>query len=231
MGECQIHSKTDQIHTCAPMLYSIIIGLSDSKNKWTRVLCIWVFVRLTIFSASHSFSDFGNIFRKIYDASMLFSSPNHGGRGGISPDNLQTPKPEKCVERKLKHVFITFLAFTNQKYFCVWKKYFRYGRQPPPEPTSPIAFNVAGNEVGHHHHHHHESFSGSRSGQILWIRGLTRLQTQVGQFCSCFYSLFRPISLFIFFYLSLSLSSLLSLLSTSDTYDHIWSWFYSLSRF
>jgi Ca2+ transporting ATPase len=54
-----------------------------------------------------------------------------------------------------------------------------YGRQPPPEPTSPIAFNVAGNEVGHHHHHHHESFSGSRSGQILWIRGLTRLQTQV----------------------------------------------------
>merc|ERR1712141_86782 len=54
-----------------------------------------------------------------------------------------------------------------------------YGRQPPPEPTSPIAFNVAGNEVGHHHHHHHESFSGSRSGQILWIRGLTRLQTQI----------------------------------------------------
>merc|ERR1712223_841426 len=54
-----------------------------------------------------------------------------------------------------------------------------YGRQPPPEPTSPIAFNVAGNEVGHHHHHHHESFSGSRSGQILWIRGLTRLQTQL----------------------------------------------------
>ena len=121
MGECQIHSKTDQIHTCAPMLYSIIIGSSDSKNKWTRVLCIWVFVRLTIFSASHSFSDFGNIFRKIYDASMLFSSPNHGKMGGISPDNLQTPKPEKCVERKLKHVFMTFLAFTNQKYFCVWK--------------------------------------------------------------------------------------------------------------
>ena len=83
MGECQIHSKTDQIHICAPMLYSIIIGSSDSKKKWTRVLCtILVFVRLTIFSASHSFSDFGNIFRKIYDASMLFSSPNHGKMGG-----------------------------------------------------------------------------------------------------------------------------------------------------
>lgn len=56
-----------------------------------------------------------------------------------------------------------------------------YGREPPPEPTSPI--NLSGNEVGHHHHHHHhhhhESFSSSRSGQILWIRGLTRLQTQL----------------------------------------------------
>ena len=98
---------------------------------------------------------------------------------------------------------------------------FRYGRQPPPEPTSPIAFNVAGNEVGHHHHHHHESFSGSRSGQILWIRGLTRLQTQVGQFCSCFYSLFRPISFVIFFYLSLSLLFYLSCLlqTLMITYD------------
>merc|ERR1711993_153444 len=39
---------------------------------------------------------------------------------------------------------------------------------------------LSANEVGHHHHHHHhESFSGSRSGQILWIRGLTRLQTQI----------------------------------------------------
>ena len=58
---------------------------------------------------------------------------------------------------------------------------FRYGTQPPPEPIgSPIALSA--NEVGHsHHHHHHESFSSTRSGQILWIRGLTRLQTQVGQ--------------------------------------------------
>merc|ERR1712083_204392 len=55
---------------------------------------------------------------------------------------------------------------------------FSYGRQPPAEPTSPIALSA--NEVGHgHHHHHHESFSSTRSGQILWIRGLTRLQTQI----------------------------------------------------
>jgi len=61
---------------------------------------------------------------------------------------------------------------------CIPKS-FSYGRQPPPEPTSPIA--ISANEVGHHHHHHdhHASFSGSRSGQILWIRGLTRLQTQL----------------------------------------------------
>ncbi len=51
----------------------------------------------------------------------------------------------------------------------------RYGRQPPVEPTSPIAMSL--NEAGHHHD---QNLSGSRSGQILWIRGLTRLQTQVG---------------------------------------------------
>ena len=51
----------------------------------------------------------------------------------------------------------------------------RYGRQPPVEPTSPIAMSL--NEAGHHHD---APLSTSRSGQILWIRGLTRLQTQVG---------------------------------------------------
>ncbi|XP_071745596.1 LOW QUALITY PROTEIN: plasma membrane calcium-transporting ATPase 2 [Lepeophtheirus salmonis] len=50
------------------------------------------------------------------------------------------------------------------------------GRQPPTEPTSPLA--MSGHEGGHHHHHD-IPLSGSRSGQILWIRGLTRLQTQV----------------------------------------------------
>lgn len=33
--------------------------------------------------------------------------------------------------------------------------------------------------VNEHHHYHDSSLTGSRSGQILWIRGLTRLQTQV----------------------------------------------------
>eukprot|EP00096_Caligus_rogercresseyi_P001662 TRINITY_DN127_c0_g1_i1.p1 TRINITY_DN127_c0_g1~~TRINITY_DN127_c0_g1_i1.p1 ORF type:complete len:839 (-),score=209.17 TRINITY_DN127_c0_g1_i1:2656-5172(-) len=53
------------------------------------------------------------------------------------------------------------------------------GRQPPPAPTSPLA--ISGNESGHHHHHYHHDnpLSSSRSGQILWIRGLTRLQTQL----------------------------------------------------
>ena len=82
----------------------------------------------------------------------------------------------------------------------------RYGREPPPEPTSPI--NLSGNEVGHHHHHHHhhhESFSSSRSGQILWIRGLTRLQTQVGQVNSLFlcFSISSPTLSFDFFSLSI----------------------------
>lgn len=52
-----------------------------------------------------------------------------------------------------------------------------YGRQPPVEPTSPIAMSL--NDAGHHHHHHEQPLSNSRSGQILWIRGLTRLQTQL----------------------------------------------------
>ena len=114
---------------------------------------------------------------------------------------------------QIKTCFYNVPCVHQPKIFLCLKIYFRYGRQPPPEPTSPINFNIAGNEVGHHHHHHHESFSGSRSGQILWIRGLTRLQTQVGQFCSCF-SLFRPISLF-------SISLLFYLSCHPDTWSHM----------
>jgi Ca2+ transporting ATPase len=71
------------------------------------------------------------------------------------------------------------------------------GSQPPPEPTSPIVFS---NEVGghHHQHHHHESFSSTRSGQILWIRGLTRLQTQVGQTISKLFPAFLHFFPFLF---------------------------------
>lgn len=61
------------------------------------------------------------------------------------------------------------------------------------EPMSPLAMSA--NEHGHHHHHHEPSLTGSRSGQILWIRGLTRLQTQVGTPAALVYSQkFPPIN-------------------------------------
>ena len=92
----------------------------------------------------------------------------------------------------------------NLIWFC-FKIIFRIGKQPPPtyEPTSPI--NLDGhNEVGHgghHRHHHHESFSSTRSGQILWIRGLTRLQTQVGPPISQLFPLYFPSIFFFHFFL------------------------------
>ena len=52
----------------------------------------------------------------------------------------------------------------------------------PPEPLSPHLDGEAGGlGAGYHHnsHHAHHNPIVNRSGQILWIRGLTRLQTQV----------------------------------------------------
>ena len=47
---------------------------------------------------------------------------------------------------------------------------------------SPLTSFVNDGHGGVHHNLHHESsITGTRSGQILWIRGLTRLQTQVGR--------------------------------------------------
>merc|ERR1711892_498556 len=47
----------------------------------------------------------------------------------------------------------------------------------PPEPLSP---NLDGDSVpSYPHHSHHQHPIVNRSGQILWIRGLTRLQTQI----------------------------------------------------
>ena len=47
---------------------------------------------------------------------------------------------------------------------------------------SPLTSFVNDGHGGMHHNLHHESsITGTRSGQILWIRGLTRLQTQVGR--------------------------------------------------
>lgn len=80
--------------------------------------------------------------------------------------------------------------FTSRWFFSS----FRIGKQPPAsmEPNSPTANSV--NEHHHYHHHHEGSITGSRSGQILWIRGLTRLQTQVGQL-SCVTDGYLQISL------------------------------------
>jgi len=46
----------------------------------------------------------------------------------------------------------------------------------PPEPLSP---DMDGNSVPNYPHHSHQNPIVNRSGQILWIRGLTRLQTQL----------------------------------------------------
>ena len=56
------------------------------------------------------------------------------------------------------------------------------GKEPPAPPMSPLTSFVNDGHGGVHHSIHHESsITGTRSGQILWIRGLTRLQTQVGR--------------------------------------------------
>ena len=64
----------------------------------------------------------------------------------------------------------------------------RYGEQPPAEPTSPIVLTA--NDAYHHPRTsmHDTPLTSSRSGQILWIRGLTRLQTQVGNSHACLLS-------------------------------------------
>jgi len=46
----------------------------------------------------------------------------------------------------------------------------------PPEPLSP---QLDGDSVPSYPHHSHQNPIVNRSGQILWIRGLTRLQTQL----------------------------------------------------
>lgn len=59
--------------------------------------------------------------------------------------------------------------------------YYRVGKEPPPEPASPIVMSTFdGVGMEQRPSRHDTPLSGSRSGQILWIRGLTRLQTQVG---------------------------------------------------
>ena len=101
-----------------------------------------------------------------------------------------------CTELKQQSIvnvklIVYFYDYFN-KVFC-----FRVGSNPPETLNSP---NLDGDPVSsytgdsRHHHLHHDHFYSpghhsshrdshnpiqSRSGQILWIRGLTRLQTQV----------------------------------------------------
>lgn len=51
----------------------------------------------------------------------------------------------------------------------------------PPEPLSPALDGDLSSNYNHHggHNQHHHNPIVNRSGQILWIRGLTRLQTQI----------------------------------------------------
>ena len=56
------------------------------------------------------------------------------------------------------------------------------GKDPPAEPGSPMVPSYGDGQGTYEHRpsrHSDTPLSGSRSGQILWIRGLTRLQTQV----------------------------------------------------
>ena len=127
------------------------------------------------------------------------------GLGTLVWQQIITTIPNSCIPKSLSYVTKKSRPFVIT-IFKLGLGFSRYGREPPPEPTSPI--NLSGNEVGHHHHHHHhhhESFSSSRSGQILWIRGLTRLQTQVGQVHPLFlcFSISSPTLSFDFFSLSI----------------------------
>ena len=66
------------------------------------------------------------------------------------------------------------------------------GKDPPAEPGSPMVPSYGDGQVTYEHRpsrHSDTPLSGSRSGQILWIRGLTRLQTQVSTlFCMFVFS-------------------------------------------
>ena len=62
------------------------------------------------------------------------------------------------------------------------------GKDPPAEPGSPMVPSYGDGQGTYEHRpsrHSDTPLSGSRSGQILWIRGLTRLQTQVSNFLAC----------------------------------------------
>ena len=68
------------------------------------------------------------------------------------------------------------LAFGNNNLVIWIFLNFRLGTQPP-DMSSPCVVEGDSYNNSFNTHHHHPVVG--RSGQILWIRGLTRLQTQV----------------------------------------------------
>ena len=110
------------------------------------------------------------------------------------------------------------------------------GKDPPAEPGSPMVPSYGDGQGTYEHRpsrHSDTPLSGSRSGQILWIRGLTRLQTQVSNFlaCLCFlissytqYNTKSSTSWYLFQLINLSL------LSKYIIYIEIWCWMDSFSN-
>ena len=72
------------------------------------------------------------------------------------------------------------LIHTKPKILNFYIFLYRVGKEPPPEPASPVVISTVDGGFETRPSRHDTPLSGSRSGQILWIRGLTRLQTQVG---------------------------------------------------
>ncbi len=113
------------------------------------------------------------------DPRVAANNHNHPDEMRAQVDGVSGRRREMLSENGPCIFFVSFIIFSLLLLFSSRS----IGREPPPEPLSPVVMSV--NEHHPHHHHHEPSLSGSRSGQILWIRGLTRLQTQVGDPCLC----------------------------------------------
>merc|ERR1712123_11155 len=92
------------------------------------------------------------------------------GVGVLLWQQVVTSVPTSIFGRKTESDSNTHPKFENNNFSP------RVGTNPP-EPLSP---NLDGDSVpSYPHHSHHQHPIVNRSGQILWIRGLTRLQTQI----------------------------------------------------
>jgi len=91
------------------------------------------------------------------------------GVGVLLWQQVVTTIPTSIFGRKMESDSNTHPKFENNNFSP------RVGTNPP-EPLSP---NLDGDSVPSYPHHSHQHPIVNRSGQILWIRGLTRLQTQL----------------------------------------------------